>query len=363
MSVIDSHDVGRECREWFRAICLAGLAGLICSAALAQDADVFRGKTITMIVGYASGGGTDAFGRLAASFLTSYLPGAPTVVVRNVPGADGITAMNYMVQQAAPDGLTITMASSTTANPLQYRKPQAHFDPLEFGIVGGAGRGGDLLVINREAEQRLFDKARPPVVMGSLGGVPRSGMQMTAWGIEYLGWNAKWVVGYRGTNELILALERGEIDMTSTSNLFQLQKLTESGRFRVLVQAGMLRDGAFLPRPELTDTPTLATLMRGRLADPMVAQAFTYWGGVATMDKWLALPPRAPPAMRERYVAAFDRMIRDPEFLDRGRRISEDFAPMSHREVDALVGGLASTPQPAIDFFGAMLARQGLQVQ
>ena len=63
--------------------------------------------------------------------------------------------------------------------------------------------------------------------MGALGGVPRSGMQTTAWGIDYLGWNAKWVLGYRGTNDLMVALERGEIDMTSTGNLFQIQKFLE----------------------------------------------------------------------------------------------------------------------------------------
>src|SRR5438046_774879 len=83
-------------------------------------------------------------------------------------------------------------------------------------VVGG----GSVLIINKEAEQRLHDKRARPVVMGSPGGIPRSGMQMTVWGSEFLGWNTKWVIGYRGTSELMLALERGEIDMTSTANLF-----------------------------------------------------------------------------------------------------------------------------------------------
>src|SRR5438128_326217 len=87
-----------------------------CFGVPAQEPNSFEGKTITMIIGFAAGGGTDAYGRLVAAFLGKYLPGSPTVVVRNVPGADGVTAMNYLVQQVAPDGYTITTASSTSAD-------------------------------------------------------------------------------------------------------------------------------------------------------------------------------------------------------------------------------------------------------
>src|ERR1043166_3454073 len=169
------------------AALLACLIG--CVTALGQE--LFHGKTVTVIVGFAAGGGTDAFARLSDGFLAHLLPGAPTVIVRNIPGADGITAMNYFVTQVVPDGYTLAVNASTTADPLNWRKPQAHFDPTKFAVIGGAGRGGVLLVISKEAEARLFDKSARPVVMGSLSGLPRSGMQMTAWGIEYLDWNAK----------------------------------------------------------------------------------------------------------------------------------------------------------------------------
>jgi hypothetical protein len=107
------------------------------------------------------------------------------------------------------------MGSTTQADPLLFRTPQSQFDPTKFFIIGGAGRGGSVLIIDKAAEPRLRDKSKPPVVMGALAGVPRSGMQMTAWGMGFLGWNAKWVVGYPGTNDLTIALERGEIDMTT----------------------------------------------------------------------------------------------------------------------------------------------------
>src|SRR5262249_36940012 len=233
----------------------------------------------------------------------------------------GITAMNFVVQQAAPDGLTIVTGSSTTADPLNYRKPQSHFDPTAFGVIGGVGRGGSAILISKEAEPRLYDKRARPAGMGAPAGIPRSGMQMTAWGIEYLGWNARWIVGYRGTNELMLALERGEIDMTSTANLFLLQKLVDTGRFKVLVQTGMLRNGAALPRPECADVPVLARLVDGKLGDPLAAGAFEYWESIAAMDKWVALPPKAPKAMLEIYRDAYGRIVREPDFIERGRKI------------------------------------------
>jgi len=343
-------------------ICLfAGLLG--CSAVAAQDVGSFQGKTVTMIIGFAAGGGTDAFGRLTASFLANYLPGAPAVVVRNVPGAEGITAMNFLVQQVAPDGYTIVTAASTTADPLNYRKPQSHFDPTSFAVIGGVGRGGSAILINKDAEARLYDKQARPVVMGAPAGVPRSGMQMTAWGIEFLGWNAKWVVGYRGTSELMLALERGEIDMTSTANLFLIQKLLGSGKFKILVQTGTRKNGATVTRPDFGDAPMLAKLVEGKINNPTARQAFAYWGNIASMDKWLALPPKSPSGIIDVYRTAYGKMVQDPEFLERGKKTSDDFEPMLSGEVETLIGALASVTPEAFDYLSAMLRKQGLPTE
>lgn len=339
------------------------LAGLIWwSDASAQDLS-FQGKTVTMIVGSAAGGGTDAYGRLVAAFLPTYLPGSPTIVVRNVPGADGITAMNFMVQQAAPDGHTITAVPNTVTDPLNYRKPQAQFDPTTFPVIGGAGRGGEVLVISKEAEKRLYNKQATPVVMGSLGGVPRSGMQMTAWGVELLGWNAKWVIGYRGTNELTLALERGEIDMTATGNLFLIQKLINTGNFKILVQSGTLKDGAIMSRPDFGDVPIMTKLLEGKLDDPLVAKAFEYWSSIAVTDKWLALPPKSANPMLHVYRAAYGKIIRDTDFLERARKISEDFSPMQSGEVETLINRLGSLPPQAIEYMTVILRKQGLDIR
>src|SRR5258705_3441019 len=141
------------------------------SMALAAEPPSFEGKSISLIVASGAGGGTDTSGRLIATFLAGHLPGKPNVVVRNVPGAQGITAMNHFAKQVAPDGLTLTMGSTTQADPLLYRKPQSQYDPTKFGIIGGAGRGGTVLLIRKDAEARLYDKNAAPVIMGALSGV------------------------------------------------------------------------------------------------------------------------------------------------------------------------------------------------
>ncbi|MEA2990185.1 MAG: hypothetical protein QOG83_2896, partial [Alphaproteobacteria bacterium] len=333
------------------------------SAAAAQDAASFQGKTVAMVVGSAPGGGTDAYGRLVAGSLPAYLPGSPTIVVRNVAGADGIVAMNFMVQQAVPDGFTITAVPNTVADPLNYRKPQAHYDPTTFGVIGGAGRGGEVLLISRDAEKRLTDKQAAPVIMGSLGGVPRSGMQMTAWGVELLGWNAKWVIGYRGSNELTLALERGEIDMTATGNLFLIRKLVDTGKFKILVQSGTLKNGVIESRPDFGDAPIMTKMLDGKLNDPLAAKAFEYWSSIAVTDKWLALPPKSAKPMLDLYRDAYGKIIRDAEFLERARRISEDFSPMTSTDVETLIHRLGSLPPQAIDYMTVILRKQGLDTQ
>jgi tripartite-type tricarboxylate transporter receptor subunit TctC len=322
----------------------------------------FKDKTITMIIGYAPGGGTDASGRVIAPFLSKHLPGQPTVVVRNMPGADGMTSLNYLVQQTKPDGLTVTMGSSTQVDPINYRKAQVQYDPAKFFYIGGVGRGGSVVMINREAQKRLLDRRAPPVVMGSIGGWPRSSMQVTAWGIAFLDWNARWVVGYQGTNDVILALEQGEVDMTSTGNMFQIQKLIETGKFSILNQSGSLENGKFVGRPDFPTAPVFSDQMEGKIPDKLGAQAFKYWINVNAMDKWVGLVPGTPAPIVAAYREAYAKTSADPEFVELGRRISEDFGPMSSGDVELLVHALADTPPEVMDYLSTMLAKQGLKV-
>ena len=344
---------------------LACLAVLVLGGPLgAAEAPVsFKDKTITMIIGYAPGGGTDASGRTIAPFIGKHLPGNPTVVVQNVPGADGMTALNYFVQQVKPDGLTITMGASTQVDLRHAKSPNSRYDPSKFNFVGGVGRGGTVLILRKDAEPRLLDKSKPPVMMGVNGGLPRSGMLITAWGIEYLGWNAKWVLGYGETNALMIALERGEIDMTSTANMFQIGRLTQNGTAMILTQSGALEKGKLVGRPDFGKTPIFPEEMAGKIKDPLQQKAFDYWRAISSIDKWLALPPGTPAPIVAAYREAYREMGDDPEFLALGRKISEDFAPQSHEDVEQLVAAVVSVPPEAMDFTDMLLKKQGINLK
>ena len=341
------------------AICLA--AALAPVATIAQDAPSFAGKNVTMIVPSAPGGGTDTTGRAIAGILVDHLPGKPGLVIRNVPGANGMTALNFFVRQVEADGLTITMGSSSQADPVHYRVPQAFYNPSRFEMIGGAGRGGTVLMINKDAVPRLLDPKAKPVVMGSLVGIPRSGMLSTAWGIEFLGWNATWVVGYKGTNDLMLALDRGEIDMTSTGNMFQIKKLISTGNFQVLSQSGSLENGKFVAREDFGDAPLFHEKLSGRINNELAAKAFIYWSNLTAIDKWLALPEKTPPRIVEAYREAFRKTANDPALVEKGKTLSEDFEPMSYEDVRSLINALDSTPPEAIEYINVMLKKQGLE--
>jgi hypothetical protein len=104
-------------------------------------------------------------------------------------------------------------------------------------------------------------------------------------------------------------------------------------------------------------------MLQGRIGNPLAAKAFDYWGDIVAMDKWLALPPKSPAPMLATYRDAFARMVRDPQFIDRGKAISDDFEPMSHEDVEALIRRLGRTPPQAVDYISDLLRKQGLEVQ
>ena len=341
------------------------LLGLLTATSVssADEPVSFRGKTITVVVAAPVGGGTKSSARLIGARIANHLPGRPAVVIRNIPGAQGITGMNYFVQQVAPDGLTVTMASTTTADPMLYRKPQSQYDPTTFPIVGGVGRGGTVLLIRKDAERRLYSKSEAPVTMGALAGVPRSGMQVTAWGIAYLGWNARWILGYRGTNDLMIALQRGEIDMTTTGNLFQIQKLLATGEIKILSQAGTLQNGEHVPRPEFGTAPMFVDLIKGKLKEPLVQQAFDFWSSLTSLDKWFALPPKTPDALVRAYREAYQAASTGQDFAELGKTISDDLEPMTHEDVRFLINKLGATSPEATATIGSMLRKQGVETE
>lgn len=331
--------------------------------AFAQDDVSFQGKTITMIIGSETGGGTDATGRAIATFLHKYLPGSPSVIVQNMPGAGGVVAVNYVVKRTQPDGLTVLMGSESNIDPMVYRSfSNVQYDPKTIPIVGGVNRGGTIIFIKSDAQSRLLDKSKPPLVIGNVGETPREAIQPAIWGIQYLGWNAKWVNGYTGTNEIMLAFDRGEVDMTSTGNLFQIADRIKSGRVKVLNQTGTLRGGKTVGNPQFGNAPLFPDQMAGKIKDPVAQKAFDYWAALNSSDKWLGLAPGTPAPIVQAYRDAFDKASADQDFLALGNKISEGFTPVSGQDFGALVKTLADTPPEALEYVKNMMRNQGIHV-
>ena len=354
--------MGRTIGLTSRAFASLALASAVLAAGIADAAD-FKGKQISMVIGSEPGGGTDSAGRLIAPFLEKYLPGNPSVVVRNMPGAQGITALTYVVQQTKPDGLNVMTASSAQSNPLIYRKVQAGYDPTKFHYVGGVGRGGNVMIINRAAQPRLLDKSAKPLYLGAVDG-NRSSEQIALWGIEYLGWNVKWIVGYRGTSATTLAIESGEIDMFTTATLSQIKRLVDSGKFSILTQSAALENGKFVGRPEFGESPFFQNQMAGKISDPVAQQAYRHWESISALDKWSALIEQTPADIVQAYREAFTKMFADPQFIERGAKVSEDLSPMDYQAVESLARQLVENTTPeAEQFIKGLQRKQGIRVE
>ncbi len=344
---------------------LAWLAGGIGLAALDQAPAVaadFSGQRIHMVIGNEAGGGTDGSGRLLVPFFEKFLPGNPTVVVRNMPGASGVTAINYVHLHTKRDGLTLMVGSNSQVNPLIFGKAKGQYAPEKFQHVGGLGRGGSVLLIGTDAQKRLLDKTAAPLNYGVIDAT-RSSSQTTMWGVEYLGWNVKWVVGYRGSNETSMALERGEIDLSTTGNLFLIDRLVKTGKFKILTQQGEPENGKYVGRPDFGDAPIFADMIAGKITDPIAKQAFAYWESVNSVDKWIALGEGTPDDIVAAYRKAFEIMVKDPDFIDRGKKISEDLSPMYHVDMTRFIGQMAGVTDETENFIKSLLRKQGLRVE
>jgi tripartite-type tricarboxylate transporter receptor subunit TctC len=279
-----------------------------------------------------------------------------------MPGAGGMTALNHVVLRTEPDGMLIIMGSASVLDPYNTRKANAKYDPTKFRIIGGIGRGGSALIISEEAEKRLLNKSGPPAVMGTSGPIPRQGMQAVMWGAGYLDWNVKWVTGYPGTNDLMVALDRGEIDMTTTGNIFMFADRIKSGKLKIITQAGMVKDGKSVGREDYGTAPLITDLLEGKIKDPIAKKALDYWVAMNTADKWFALAPGTPDYILEIYRNAWEKVVVDPQFLVEGERISDAFFPVGHKEVEEYIQTLAGTPDEAIAFTLSLLRKQGIDV-
>ncbi len=349
----------------FKSSVIALGVGLICAGAShpnpAWGEVSFKGETINILVGSRAGSGSDRTARIVGQTLSKYLPGNPKIIYRNMPGGSGVKALNHFVKRIKPDGLTIVTSASSQVDPNLLRRKAVRYDPTKFHFLGGLATGGVILLIRKDAVKRLTDKTAKPVVVGAVDG-SRPGLRMALWGAEFLNWNIKWVVGYSGTAALLLALERGETDMSATGNLFRLRPVFKSGKVKGMAQLGILTKGKLLRRRSFPNVPLFAGMVKGKVKGP-AREAYLAWERVGQVGKWYALPPGTPKEIVRVHRAAFTKTMNDPGFRKTSKtQISEDLEAMSAADVADLVGKLSATPDEARTYTDVLKKKHGLPV-
>lgn len=342
------------------SVCLAVCSAAVLTLAAAHAEGMsFAGKTVDMTIGFAAGGGVDLYGRTLGRHLAQKLPGSPSIIVHNKPGAGGVVALNDWSTRAEPNGLNVTIGAQSQTDPDALARTRAKFDPATFKIVGGLGAYSQGLFVRKDAVDRLTDKSAKPVVIGMVGSTLRGGTYQVLWGASFLGWNVKWVVGYQSTGEVRQALERGEIEMATFGATKDFDYIMKTGKVTVISQTGQVQDGKRVKRPILGDAPIFSDLVRDKIQDPEARQAFNYWELVSQIGMWVALPQRTPDAIVDTYVKAFEAATGDSAFQSEYSKIDPDSIVARKADIERQIAELGKVSPETLKFLEDELRRNG----
>jgi tripartite-type tricarboxylate transporter receptor subunit TctC len=290
----------------------------------------YKGKQIALILGYSPGGTYDVYARLAASLLPRYIPGNPTIVIRNMPGAGSITAGNYLHGLAPRDGLTIGMISQASALKQVLRDPAVDFDVRHFNWLGRFTPAVEVTVVwHTSPVKTLADATKRETILAgtNVGGTPDV---MPTLMNRLAGTKFKVIRGYPGTNGGTLAMERGEVEgaHTTVENLlFSKPAWLRDKTVSVLVAYAQKR------HPALPDVPAMAEFGQ----TPEDKQILALFGSTAEVGRGLLAPPGVPADRLAILRQAFSAMVADPAFNAEMERRKMEFGPMSGEGVQTLM--------------------------
>jgi hypothetical protein len=316
----------------------------------------FKGKTIRIIAGFPGGGGVDAEARMLARFLPASIPGNPTIIVQNMPGAGGTVASNWFEQFAKPDGLTLHYTSTTSINQQAMGVKEAKHDLRNWPVIGSVRRGTSVALIRKKSLDRLTGPGEP-LKVGVRSG-DESWNAIFVWGAEFLKWNVRWVQGYPGGGEILLAFERNETDIYPTATLPTLRKLVGDG-FHPFVQQGMLTaTGSFQRRSEFPDVPVFEDVAKEQRPSGTPWQAYMIWAGSDSAGRPFHAAPKTPPEILRILRDSFARMREGAEFKAEVKRVSgEDAQILLADEADPILRQLVVVSPAIQDFTNGLMKK------
>jgi tripartite-type tricarboxylate transporter receptor subunit TctC len=322
-------------REFARGgVACASLAwGSVAACAASSDA-FYKGKTISLVIGYPPGGANDVYARLLAQYLGQYIPGHPAVVPQNMPGAGSFVAVNNVYNAAPKDGLTIGLGAPTLALDEKLGTKGVHFKTAQLNWIGRLNPLINIVMTWKTCPVKTIAQAeRTQVTLSGTGAGSTVSIYPTVLN-NVLGTKFKLVMGYSGSREAMLAMERGEVEGHSTA--WEAVKEAHPDWLRdkevnILVQFALRRD------PELAHVPTAVELGRNDQERKVLAAIMS----ASEIGESFFTTPAAPHDRVAILRRAFDQAAKDPRLRADAKRMKLGVAPLSGGEIQTLVATVA----------------------
>jgi tripartite-type tricarboxylate transporter receptor subunit TctC len=336
------HDEARTnnvqlCRRASLIILTAGIAGLSAQASAQTPEQFYAGKTIDFIIGYPPGGSNDTLGRLVARHLGKHIPGKPTVVPKNQPGAGSFLAVNTIFNVSPKDGTVIGIGAPTTALDEKLGTQGVRFKTAELNWVGRLDSLVNMVFMWKTSPVKTFADAQKIQSTLSATGIGSTVSIYPTVMNNLFGTKFKLIMGYKGSSEAMLAVERGEAEGHSTS--WTALKVAHpdwlrDGNVTILVQFALKRHA------DLSDIPTAVDLARND-EERAIVRAIMNATEVGTA---FFTTPGVPADRLSTLRRAFDATVRDPELLADAEKIRVGVAPMTGEELQTLVAEVSNLP-------------------
>jgi tripartite-type tricarboxylate transporter receptor subunit TctC len=301
-------------------------------------ADFYKGKAVTLFVGYTAGGGYDALARIVARHMSRYIPGNPNIVVVNEPGAGTLMLANRLYNVAPRDGTQFgIIARGMVIEPL-IGTSNVLFDPGKFTWLGSAANEVSLCVTYGSAAVKTWqDALTTPFTVGGAG----SGSDPDVFANvlrNLFGVKDRLVTGYPGTPELSLAMERGEIDGRCGWSWASIK--WEKGDWVAQKKLNVLVQMAFAKAPDLPDAPLITDVAQNDEQRQILKLVFSR----QVTGRPFVAPPGIPADRKQALRVAFDQTMKDADFRRETQNNGIEINPVSGAEIDALIAELYRMP-------------------